>query len=895
MVSAKEVAQVAVYGGPLDKKGRMGWKKRYFYLTMSQWMYYDATDASSPSFVTNASEISLVEELHASIDPATSQSTSSSSSSSKGYCFAIVVGKKRSELRAATEEDRDGWIGALAPYVKETAPLSSPHAHHPKSRSKAELTKVAEYLKQQVAFQKKKQFTADDATTILAKKFPNLALTELEAWGQTLLDAKFIMTTGPTTKDSISFGRHPGVFTCDVKKKTTSRLTANERSRISDLMSSATFDARAYAELFLKRNPPEKIQEHCEMLLDQKDAIIEELKSDICANYVTFLSAAAEIRSMDSSVSLMKSVIHDCKRSLAQLQAISLTPTKQDVKKAASASSQSKLLAAVPTPPDDMLLELEHSLEMFLFEQDYDGFTSLVLDTRKNAPSLAASALVDRYTAQFVDKVTTATTGHQTFRENHVTYLLRLHETKAATDMCLEAYSARLHSQLRTVVASGQPQAYVLAASRAFFTTLLMCYEDFVASFEGQPSSYFVALTSWIHANVAQFASEIALHIFECPDVAMAWVVRDPTELKATSKAIGASLRLLYFGARQLELAGLPIANQLAHCLAHPLQEHILSYAKAIKLKVKDEVKRERWDLLSMKIRDEKTQAEHEIALTKSARFFYGHLQQYLRDLQKLLHPSYPSSQSPKIQMAVLYETELVLLQYLQDIKTMFENPKTTTSVKYAHVVAMLSTMRYIEKDCVSRVLYTLTACLPATQLQKADFGSQIRQLWREMLDASVPRMAQALLRNSLRWNELSLASDALPSNGAASALFLPTLLHDLNSVSPDQLDIFGDQDDVTLQLLEALLQAMLDDSPWWQLVETKQKALGYGGTSRCIAELRVLTSRVASPGIAQAGASLEQRFKSMYSRVGTKKELAPDAWCTQYGLEITKDVKTKA
>ncbi|KDO31840.1 hypothetical protein SPRG_03760 [Saprolegnia parasitica CBS 223.65] len=860
----------------------MGWKKRYFYLTMSQWMYYDATDASSPSFVTNASEISLVEELHASTDPAMSQSTSSSSSSSKGYCFAIVVGKKRSELRAATEEDRDGWIGALAPYVKETAPLSSPHAHHPKSRSKAELTKVAEYLKQQVAFQKKKQFTTDEATTILAKKFPNLSLAELEAWGQTLLDAKFIMTTGPTTKDSISFGRHPGVFTCDVKKKT-NRLTANERSRISDVMSSATFDARAYAEVFLKRNPPEKIQDHCEMLLDQKEAIIEELKSDICANYVTFLSAAAEIRSMDSSVSLMKSVIHDCKRSLSLLQTLSLVPPKHDAKKAMSASSNSKLLAAVPTPQDDTLLELEHSLEMYLFEQDYDGFTSL------------ASALVDRYTAQFVHKVTTATTTvHQTFRDNHVAHLLRLHETKAATDMCLDAYSARLHTQLRTVVASGQPQAYVLAASRAFFTTLLMCYEDFVASFEGQRSCYFVALTGWIHANVAQFASEIALHIFECPDPAMASVVRDPSELKTSSKAIGASLRLLYFGARQLELAGLPIATQLAHCLSQPLQHHILAYAKAIKLKVKDEVKRERWDLLSMKIRDEKTQAEQEISLTKSARFFYGHLQQYLRDLQKLLHPSYPSSQSPKIQTTVLYETELVLLQYLQDIKAMFENPKTMTSVKYAHIVAMLSTMRYIEKDCVSRVLHTLTACLPAAQLQKAAFGSQIRQLWLDMLNASVPRMAQALLRNSLRWHELSLASDALPSDSAASALFLPMLLQDLNSVSPDQLDIFGDQDDVTLQLLESLLQAMLDDSAWWQQIETKQKALGYGGASQCIAELRVLTSRVASPGIAQAGTSLEQKFKTMYSRVGTRKELAPDAWCTQYGLEITKDTKMK-
>ncbi|OQR87315.1 hypothetical protein ACHHYP_09114 [Achlya hypogyna] len=853
MVSAKEVAQVAVYGGPLDKRGRTGWKKRYFYLTMSQWMYYDTNDSSAPSFITSATDISAVEELNASSDPLVSQSLSSSSQ--KGFIFAIVVGKKRSELRAATEEDRDGWIGALAPYTKETAPLSSPHAHHPKSRSKAELVKVAEHLKQQLAFQKKKTFVAEDAITILAKKFPHLTPLELETWGQTLLDAKLIQAMAPTTKDSIAFKRHPGVFSCEVKKS--AKLSA--------------------------------------------EAIIEELKDDICANYSTFLAASSEIRSMESSVSHMKTLLTNCKRSLALLQSVTLEPPKLDGKKG-SLGSMHGSSATLAIVPDDANLELEHSLEMYLFEQDYDGFAALVVDTRSASPPPHTLEVLSRYTQQFVVQVTARASVHRINRERHVGHLIRLGETKVATDMCLHEYSARIATQLRTVPASGVGLNYVLEASRAFFTTLLMCYEDFLASFEGQPSGFFVALTGWIHGQVALFAGEIALHIFECPDPAMAWVVRPPADFKAASKAIGASLRYLFFGARQLELAGLPIAASLSTCLGESLETHVRNYARAIKLKVKDEVKRERWELLAMKIRDDKSQREEDVVLSKSARYFYGLLQQYLRDLQKLLHPSYPTSHSPRIQLTVLYETELVLSQYLQDIKAAFDNPKTLTSVKYAHVVAMLATMRYIEKDSVHRVLHALRTCVPAAQIGKALFGSQVRrrlwatdaalwkvrQLWEEMFARCIPRMAQALLLNSIRWGELNLSSETLPTDG--QVLFLTTFLTDLTSVSPDQLDIFGELEDVMLQLLEAVLTAMAEDATWWQLVDSKQKVLGYGGTSQFIAELRVMIARVASPRVERSGLAVEQRLVAMYSRVGTKKELAPDAWYSQYAAEITRE-----
>ncbi|OQR81556.1 hypothetical protein THRCLA_11619 [Thraustotheca clavata] len=879
MVSAKEVAQVAVYGGPLEKKGRTGWKKRYFYLTSSQWMYYDANDASSPSFVTNATDIVQVEEINGANDALGSQSYSSLSQ--KGFCFAIVVGKKRSELRAATEEERDGWIGALTPFAKEIAPLSSPHAHHPKSRSKSELIKVAEYLKQQLAFQKKKQCTATEATTILAKKFPHLSQTELETWGQTLLDAKLIIPVGTST---ISFARHSGTFSCDVKKKT-ARISASERAKISDIMSNINFDAKGYAEQFLKKNAPDKIEEHCETLLDQKEAIIEELKDDICANYRTFLSASSEIRTMESSVLQMKTLLHDCKQSLMQLQNVSFT-SPQVGKKTASSGNLIRSPSKMVITHDEALLELEYSLEMFLFEQDYESFTNLVLESKAKHQNPLVTQLLERYTRLFVDQVTTSAPIHRINRDLHLAHLIKLGKTKIATDMCLSEYSSKIVSELRAISATGQTLHFVLELSRAFFTTLLMCYEDYLFIFEGQNSAYFAALAVWVATQVSQFATEVALHIFDCTDPVMSWLVKDPQELKATSKSISSSLRYVYFGARQLELAGLSITSDLSTHFGHLLEIHVKSYAKAIKVKVRDEVKRERWEMVSIKIRDDKADCEVDVILTKSAKYFYGLLQQFLRDIQKLFHPTFPSSQIPRVQMTILYEVELVLIQYFQDIKSALENPKTMASVKYSHVVAMLSMMRYIQKDSLPRVLNGLASCIPASQVEKSDFGSKFTQLWAECNKISVDRMAQALLFNCIRWNEINLSSEALPTDG--NALFITSFLNELKSVGVEQLEAFGEHEDITLHLISSLFHQMIHQETWWKACESKQKMLGYGGTSQFIAEIRIVTSRVASIDIERTSTTLVEMLKQAFTRQNSGKDVAPDAWYIQYAERFT-------
>ncbi|RHY60160.1 hypothetical protein DYB30_002994, partial [Aphanomyces astaci] len=393
MVSAREVAQVAVYGGPLEKK------KKYFYVTTTQWIYFDSMDATTPTFAISATEIVSVEELQAANATSgdSSHSAPSTSFTNKGFAFNVTVGKKKTELRAATEDDRDGWIGALMPYVADVAPLSATHSHHPKSRSRAELAKVADYIKQQMAVQKKKtSFTTHDVLQALGRKFPDLSDTDLLAWGETLVSAQLLLGPSTAFKDTTT------ISSLRLPDKLAKKLSASDQSKLSDLMSSPDFDAKAYAESFLKRNSPDKIDSHCHVLLDQKDVIIHELKADICANYTTFLAASTEIRHMENHVSLMRAAIVDCKRALQLLQ----SPATSTL-----SASHNNNINIEQQRLQDARDDLAHSLDMHLFENDLDAFVHLVVAAKANP-------------------------------------------------------------------------AYVLALSRAVFTTLLMCYQDFLVVYE---------------------------------------------------------------------------------------------------------------------------------------------------------------------------------------------------------------------------------------------------------------------------------------------------------------------------------------------------------------------------------------------------------------------------
>jgi hypothetical protein len=166
-------------------------------------------------------------------------------------------------------------------------------------------------------------------------------------------------------------------------------------------------------------------------------------------------------------------------------------------------------------------------------------------------------------------------------------------------------------------------------------------------------------LTVWISAQLEHFASEVTYHIF--PDDPSAsssrgssavagasstssCVAIDVSEFKSVAKYVSSALRYVFYGSRQLELAGLPTAHYLAPHLARGLVSFFTSYCIAIKNTIREEIKRERWEMMSRTIRDPENKVEREIILTQSARTFYTLVQQFLRDVQRVMNPSCATS-----------------------------------------------------------------------------------------------------------------------------------------------------------------------------------------------------------------------------------------------------------
>lgn len=55
-----------------------------------------------------------------------------------------------------------------------------------------------------------------------------------------------------------------------------------------------------------------------------QDQTIEELKEEISSNYTSFICASAEIKTMENSVSQLKTLVLECKRSLHTLKMVAL-------------------------------------------------------------------------------------------------------------------------------------------------------------------------------------------------------------------------------------------------------------------------------------------------------------------------------------------------------------------------------------------------------------------------------------------------------------------------------------------------------------------------------------------------------------------------------------------
>lgn len=173
-------------------------------------------------------------------------------------------------------------------------------------------------------------------------------------------------------------------------------------------------------------------------------------------------------------------------------------------------------------------------------------------------------------------------------------------------------------------------------------------------SFRGQKSAHFISLTVWISAQLERFASEIICHIFpndlrarsstSSGSSSSNCVAIDVPEFKNVTKYVSSALRYVFYGSRQLELAGLPTAHCLAPHLVKGLVPFLGSYGSSIKGTMKEEIKRERWEAVKRTIRDTESKRDREISLTQSARSFYSMVQQFLRDVQRVLNPSCATS-----------------------------------------------------------------------------------------------------------------------------------------------------------------------------------------------------------------------------------------------------------
>eukprot|EP00644_Phytophthora_capsici_P011462 jgi/Phyca11/18501/fgenesh1_pg.PHYCAscaffold_37_\ len=413
MVSAPEALRISIRDGILERKRRAG------YWTKRQ-------------FVLTPTHLMYFENMEAK-EPANSFATmeimtiQKSSSDPQQRMFTLVLFKKKKEYRARSTEDRDLWMAAL------------------ESVSGMKGTGVAPVKKQ------------EDTTT---QEQPALTLEEKE---------------NKADKDS---GNGQDMKDIDIRALCEQMKKAfSWQIQITNLMANQQFNARKYAEDFLRKHTPQKIETHCKKLVAQKENTIEDLKEEISGNYTSFIRAADEIKTMENSVSQLKALV------LESLEAPPEQAPKPEFKAVDKKAEERKQSMALD--------QFIHDLEVYLYERNYEQFTHLMLEHKRKETQGIESAteaqqakidelrhlLVEKLVDEFNSSLQTSERMHK--KENHLDFLIQLGETQLATEMCLQNYSVRIALQLRHVPSYGNALNYVINFSRTFFTSLLVCYEDY--------------------------------------------------------------------------------------------------------------------------------------------------------------------------------------------------------------------------------------------------------------------------------------------------------------------------------------------------------------------------------------------------------------------------------
>ncbi|KAG7385644.1 endocytosis defective- protein [Phytophthora pseudosyringae] len=959
MVSGPEALRVALRDGILERKRRAGyWTKRQFVLTPTHLMYFENLEAKEPSNSFATMEIMAVQR---------------SSSDPQQRVFTLVLFKKKKEYRARNTEERDLWMEALesvsgmkgtgvAPVpAKQEEDLSlredpalvveekesrgdRESGSHVQDVKDVDLRALSEQMKKAFSWQIQisKSFSSKDVAEFVKKTLPLLTTAQIQEVGQGLIDQKLIIPLKSHIFDVADPGRFKFVEAA-APKQPKNHLNMRGPS-IANLMGNDQFNARKYAEDFLRKHAPQKIESHCMKLVAQKENTIEDLKEEISANYTSFIRAADEIKTMENSVSQLKALVLECRRTMHTLKGIALEAPPE---KMAQRDFKAVDKKAEERKQSMTLDEFIRDLEVYLYERNYEQFTHHMLEHKRKVTQGIESAteaqqakidelrhlLVEKLVDEFNASLQTSERMHK--KENHLDFLIQLGETQLATEMCLQNYSVRIALQLRHVPSYGNALNYVINFSRTFFTSLLVCYEDYAHSFRGQKSSHFISLTVWISAQLEHFASEVTYHIF--PDDPSASSTRsssavggaslgsascvaiDVSEFKSVAKYVSSALRYVFYGSRQLELAGLPTAHYLAPHLARGLVSFFTSYCIAIKNTIREEIKRERWEMTSRMIRDPENKMEREIILTQSARSFYTLVQQFLRDVQRVMNPSCATSNLAEVHEVVVWEADELLVRYSFEELQYLESPKLSSSLRPKHIIGILTNATYIQDDCAARSTNILQEYLPRSALQNREVEAQNSALWDKLVAVGVKRCAQSLMKMSFSWQAMELADEPLPDVSATpetlttSLLFAGVVAKELTDVvtnnqlnkavrsgnpvavmqavpNGDDIGKGGSQASFAAMVLCALLREMLDDEPWWQNFSGKggaaRKRLGYGGVNQFLAEIQALQSIVpANKDVEALASEVDKKMVEIYQQLhpGKKDVRAPAEWTQAY------------
>ncbi|RLN57297.1 hypothetical protein BBJ28_00018906 [Nothophytophthora sp. Chile5] len=258
-----------------------GWSKKQFFLTPTQWMYFDSMTSSEPSNSLDTIEIMAVQK---------------SKSDAQQRVFVVVLFKKKKEYRAKSPEDRDAWVEALESvaganqqtFVNENVAVGhgndQPAAENHSvaeadsisngsgsgSTSGVELRTLCDQMKKAFSWQLQisKSFSSKDVVEFVKKSLPHLSSSQIQEIGQGFIDSKLIIPLKSHVFDERDPGRFK-FFEAVTPKQPKNHLNMRAHS-IANLMGNEQFNARKYAEDFLRKHSPQKIDSHCKKLVAQK-------------------------------------------------------------------------------------------------------------------------------------------------------------------------------------------------------------------------------------------------------------------------------------------------------------------------------------------------------------------------------------------------------------------------------------------------------------------------------------------------------------------------------------------------------------------------------------------------------------------------------------------------